>query len=154
METVGDDMAVMEMVVQMFHAMRANIDFPHWTHRFHTDSLFVAQMAFCNRLGMPHSQFLEWDPVDQEKALAYETFERARCHECGIHPDDWPEETSLDQEDPMEVVATRCYGCVALGDWLDAYKESYSVNGEVDPRAMRGIRPRLVPRRGEVEDGW
>ena len=38
---------------------------------------------FCNTHGIPHSEFLEWDPDDRQKALAYLYEDSERCGMCG-----------------------------------------------------------------------
>jgi len=46
-------------------------------------------LAYCVPLGIPHSKFLEWDELDQDKALAW-TRERAKCCPgCGTRAEEW-----------------------------------------------------------------
>lgn len=44
-------------------------------------------MAYCAPLGIPHSHFTAWDPLDQAKALAFQRREAEKCPSCRIHPE-------------------------------------------------------------------
>ena len=46
-------------------------------------------MAYCVPRGIPHSVFLDWDPLDQDKALAWMRAQARNCGGCGTNPDDW-----------------------------------------------------------------
>lgn len=48
-------------------------------------------MSFCNENGIPHSEFLDWDPVDRAKALAFALEASERCTLCGTAPWEWEE---------------------------------------------------------------
>lgn len=63
-------------------------------------------MAFCNASGIPHSEFLEWDPTDRSKALAYELYKSSRCALCGTSPWEWEEDRFA-----YEVREVHCMGC-------------------------------------------
>lgn len=39
--------------------------------------------------GIPHSVFLSWDPLDQDKALAWEAEQRTVCSGCGTRKTEW-----------------------------------------------------------------
>lgn len=45
-------------------------------------------MAYCVPLGIPHSKFLDWDPMDQDKALAFQRDKNSTCR-CGTKPREW-----------------------------------------------------------------
>jgi len=71
-------------------------------------------MAYCGPRALPHSQFLSWDPDDQDKALAWLLEDMSRCPGCGTHPDDWIGEEKYPLEPPpYSVGSQRCLGCVA-----------------------------------------
>lgn len=46
-------------------------------------------MAYCGPRGIRYTEFLEWDPVDRDAALAWQNRESARCGGCGTVPADW-----------------------------------------------------------------
>lgn len=49
-------------------------------------------MAYCVPLGIPHSVFLEWDPVDQDKALGYQRQQRSLCPGCRTREEEWAQD--------------------------------------------------------------
>jgi hypothetical protein len=46
-------------------------------------------MTYCYEHAIPHSTFLEWDPEDRAKMLAYALESAARCSMCGTAPWEW-----------------------------------------------------------------
>jgi hypothetical protein len=46
-------------------------------------------MAFCYERGIPHSTFLQWDPEDKAKVIAFILEKAARCSSCGTAPWEW-----------------------------------------------------------------
>jgi hypothetical protein len=140
----GDPVVTLDAVAGALHAAREPVDTDWWARRLANDPRFAAEMALCKRWRIPHSEFLSWSPLDREKALAYELHEAGRCHECGMHPDDWPEEGTFDEVPPFTVEATRCYGCLAMHDFTTSWRKANTHGGEVDERAMKGVRTRFV----------
>lgn len=59
--------------------------------------------------GIPHSVFLNWDPDDQDKALAYMRAQREPCGRCGTRESEW-------EKDKFAYIGqTRhCLGCETL----------------------------------------
>lgn len=94
-------------VTVLLHAARWSLPYEGIVYRIRQDQQFALEMRLCNDWHIPHSKFLKWDREDQEKALAQFAYERQRCTNCGIHPDDWPDHTI-----PMfDAVAETCPGC-------------------------------------------
>lgn len=46
-------------------------------------------MAYVVPLGIPHSRFLEWDELDQDKALAWLREQATVCKGCGTRKAEW-----------------------------------------------------------------
>lgn len=66
-------------------------------------------MAYCGPRGIALSEFLRWDPKDQEAALAWAAYEGRRCKSCGTHPDEW-----ADDKLAYHAHLTECRGCKHL----------------------------------------
>lgn len=63
-------------------------------------------MSLCNDWGIPHSEFLEWDPEDRAKAMAFVSAKAERCDLCGTAQYEWDENRHA-----YEPVETFCMGC-------------------------------------------
>lgn len=61
-------------------------------------------------LGLAHSQFLSWDPQDQDLALAWHRGKRELCGGCGTRAQDW-------ERDRFAYIGQQraCPGCEVLG---------------------------------------
>jgi hypothetical protein len=46
-------------------------------------------MSYCNEHGIPHSKFLNWDPEDRAKCIAFILESGLRCQMCGTAPWEW-----------------------------------------------------------------
>jgi len=80
---------------------------PFQRERLRYDSQLYVEMAFCNEHGLPHSEFLSWEPEDRAKALAF-VFEKAtRCELCGTA--DWEWEADRKAYEPVEKFCMGCY---------------------------------------------
>ncbi len=86
-------------------------------------------MSFCVERGIPHSQFLEWDPEDRAKVLAYLMEQSSRCVSCGTAQWEW-------QENKFAYLAVdeHCPGC---------YQRA--VASEAQGNSLPGTNVRLVP---------
>lgn len=133
---------IQEEVLNLLHDLRVPMDMGHWAHRLRSDPMFAVEMRVCREWRIPHSEFLGWDSLDREKALAFVIHEGQRCKECGIHGEDWP--TEVDPA-PFEVYATRCFGCQAVAQWMDDHRKATTRKGEPDPKAIWGLRTTLRP---------
>lgn len=63
-------------------------------------------MALCEDYKIPHSAFLDWDPEDRAKALAYRAEKSERCVMCGTAQWEW-------EENPHAYIVedVHCPGC-------------------------------------------
>ena len=63
-------------------------------------------MSYCHEKGIPHSEFLRWEPEDRAKVIAFHLESSARCDMCGTAPWEW-------EENPFayEPVDEFCKGC-------------------------------------------
>jgi hypothetical protein len=64
------------------------------------------EMAFCNEHGIPHSEFLDWDPEDRAKAMAFVAEYAIRCQLCGTAKWEWDENKFA-----FTAVEEFCQGC-------------------------------------------
>lgn len=67
-------------------------------------------MAYCGPRGIPLSEFLRWEPQDQDAALAWSEHDAQRCPDCGTHPDEWDERRGGHRH-AYVVDVKRCPGC-------------------------------------------
>lgn len=63
-------------------------------------------MSYCQPLGIPHSEILEWAPEDLSKALAFKLEEAGRCQMCGTADWEWEQDRRA-----YEPVIHICHGC-------------------------------------------
>lgn len=87
------------------------------------------EMSYCSEKAIPHSQFLEWDPEDRAKVLAYIAEDAERCQMCGTAGWEWEENRFA-----YTAVDEFCQGCYA--------KSMYS---DTESRALPGTQVKLVP---------
>lgn len=72
-------------------------------------------MDYCAPLGIPHSELLNWDRSDVDKAISYNAWKNKFCGKCGTDPSDWLDEDGYMMEPPPYVSDTlTCYGCATL----------------------------------------
>lgn len=86
-------------------------------------------MSFCFERGIPHSEFLEWDPEDRAKILAFAMEQSTRCTLCGTASWEWDENKFA-----YTPVDEFCQGC---------YKKS--VFGDQEGSSLPGTSVKLVP---------
>lgn len=46
-------------------------------------------MAYCGPHGIPYTEFLQWDDLSRDAALAWKADHDQRCSSCGTHRDQW-----------------------------------------------------------------
>lgn len=63
-------------------------------------------MSYCYERGIPHSEFMEWEPSDRSKVLAWKMEESAKCSMCGTGKHEWDEDRYA-----YEPVQQMCHGC-------------------------------------------
>lgn len=86
--------------------MRRGVEAHPYRSRLRYDSTFFLELQFCNEHGLPHSQFLEWEPEDRAKALAFILEKGERCVMCGTAEWEWKENRFA-----YEAVGRHCPGC-------------------------------------------
>lgn len=86
-------------------------------------------MSYCYEHGIPHSEFLEWDPEDRAKVLAYAFESNIRCNMCGTAPWEWEENRFA-----FTPVEEFCQGC---------YQKS--VFSDTQGSSLPGTNVRLIP---------
>jgi hypothetical protein len=64
-------------------------------------------MALCHEWGIPHSEFLDWEPEDRAKALAYFMVKSEHCDLCGTAKYEWDENKRA--YEPVEEFCMGCY---------------------------------------------
>ena len=79
-------------------------------------------MSYCYENAIPHSVFLEWEPEDKAKALAFAIEKSERCDMCGTAPWEWEENRFA-----YTAVDEFCKGCYQKSIFED--QESTSLPG-------------------------
>lgn len=74
-----------------------------------------AELALCHERGVPHSKFLSWPELDQDKAIAYAAYKASVCQGCGTREDEWDDTRGGDKH-AYEATETTCPGCQVRGD--------------------------------------
>ena len=64
-------------------------------------------MSYCYEHGIPHSEFLEWEPEDRAKVLAFMIEKGGRCEMCGTA--EWEWEADKRAYEPVEKFCMGCY---------------------------------------------
>lgn len=93
------------------------------------NSRVVEELDYCVPRGIPHSVFLSWAELDQDKALAYMQRQNERCSDCGTRAEEW-------RGDRFAYVAESfvCPGCEIVE------QERNNI-----PGTQKGARIRIVP---------
>lgn len=86
-------------------------------------------MSYCHEKAIPHSEFLDWDPEDRAKVVAYILENSLRCQMCGTAPWEWEENKYA-----FTAVDEFCQGC---------YQKS--VFGDTQGSSLPGTNVRLIP---------
>ncbi len=79
------------------------------------DARFRSELALCHDRGIPHSRFLSWAELDQDKALAYAAYKASVCQGCGTRAAEWEPEKGGDKHAYAAATST-CPGCQVRGD--------------------------------------
>jgi hypothetical protein len=67
-------------------------------------------MGYCFEKGIPHSEFLTWEPADRAKVLAFAQESALRCNQCGTMGWEWDPEQGGDKF-AYEATIMTCPGC-------------------------------------------
>lgn len=77
-------------------------------------------MEYCGPRGIPYTQFIGWDQIDQDAALAWLVRDRGKCDGCGTVSSDWLNAFDEDGEPVANIMApvfhavdVHCAGCAA-----------------------------------------
>lgn len=73
------------------------------------------ELRLCQDMGIPHSRFLGWPELDQDKALAYAQVQAETCPQCNTRPEEWDPAVGGDRHAYAATVHI-CPGCQATGD--------------------------------------
>lgn len=73
------------------------------------------ELRLCRDMGIPHSRFLSWPELDQDKAIALVRVEADTCPGCGTRPEEWEPAQGGDRNAYVATVHV-CPGCQARGD--------------------------------------
>ena len=87
--------------------MQPGTERPFQRARLRYDSDLFLQLQLCNEWGIPHSEFLSWDPEDKAKALAFSLEKSSRCEMCGTAEWEWEENRYA--YEPVEHFCMGCY---------------------------------------------
>lgn len=85
-------------------------------------------------LGIPHSEFLSWSELDQDKALAWKREQSKVCRGCGTRKEEW-------ERDKFAYVGhiEHCPGCEALEQEKEHLREA-------EEKGSHGLSAHLIPR--------
>lgn len=76
------------------------------------------EMQFCNKVGLPHSAFMEWSDDDRGKALGFLIEESLVCPSCGTSDWQWEADRGA-----FVTVEHRCPGCYLIESASKASKD-------------------------------
>lgn len=105
--------------------------------RLRIDGAFSLELQYCNEHGIPHSQFLDWEPADRAKALAYLLEQAERCQMCGTAGWEWNANRRA-----YEPVETFCPGCQMKAGKAAADPPRHGVTVELAPTGTPESRQR------------
>jgi hypothetical protein len=88
---------------------------PYYRIRLRHDRQLETELAVCFEYGIPHSEFLNWIPADQAKAVAYFAHKNEKCGLCGTAEWEWDPEQGGSRY-AYEPVEKMCPGCYAKHD--------------------------------------
>lgn len=80
---------------------------PFVRKRLRYDQSLFLELSLCHEWGIPHSQFLEWDPEDRAKAIAFSMARNEICDLCGTGEWEWNENRRA--YTPTETFCMGCY---------------------------------------------
>lgn len=86
-------------------------------------------MGYCFEKGIPHSEFVEWEPEDRAKVIAYSMESSLRCSQCGTAGWEWEE-----NKHAYGAVDEFCQGCYQRAMFSDT-----------ESKSLPGTNVKLVP---------
>lgn len=81
--------------------------YPFQRERLRYDSTLYMEMTYCYEQGIPHSEFLQWNPEDRAKTLAFMLEQGSKCGMCGTA--EWEWEADRRAYEPVEKFCMGCY---------------------------------------------
>ena len=98
------------------------------------DARLKEELDYCVPRGIPHSAFLAWQPLDQDKAIAWQREDRKVCRGCGTRKEEWA-------TDKFAYVGhiEECPGCAVLAQEQEHLRDA-------EERGQRGLKAFLVPK--------
>lgn len=110
-----------------------------YRRRLRADSGFFLELQFCNEHGIPHSEFLGWEPADRAKALAFVIEKGQRCTMCGTAQWEWDENRFA-----YEPVEKRCPGCYVKDVMAEGTSRNPGITVELLPTVGHEAAQRRV----------
>lgn len=98
---------------------RRNVSYPFWRDLYQRDQRFRAELDYTAERGIAHSVFLTWSEDDQDKVLAWQAIQRAKCPGCGL-----PVHDTTQDEMAWDAEALRCFACKAKAVEAKRYKDN------------------------------
>lgn len=97
----------------------------------------VEELDYCVPRGIPHSKFLSWSELDQDKALAWVRRQAEFCRGCGTRREDW-----LNDRFAFVAESEICPGCEVMEqEKSNVPKESKGVHIRLVPFALANLNP-------------
>jgi RNase P subunit RPR2 len=104
-------------------------------------------MGYCYDHAIPHSRFLDWDPDDRAKVMAYYIWKSEICPHCNTRNSDWVDEHNRFLDNPTyEMTTIKCFGCAEMERMRESLPSGlngvYVVPVRYDPNAEPEIARR------------
>lgn len=96
-------------------------------------------MVICAEYKIPHSVFLEWEPEDRAKAIAFHLEKGERCQLCGTA--DWEWEAN---RFAYEAVEKQCHGCLHIAAAQEMIRDKTGVTVSLVPTGTMDHAKRLI----------
>lgn len=110
------------------------------------------EMEYCVPIGLPHSQFLSWPEMDQDKALAFLMWKSQFCPQCNTRNSGWVDERNRWLDEPeYDVITHKCFGCDAIDAMRSTIPEGTKGVMVLATRRMPGSESELDERLVEAE---
>lgn len=121
--------------------------------RLRYDRDFFFELQLCSEYGIPHSEFLAWEPDDQAKAIAFAIEKAMRCVMCGTAPWEW-DEAQGGSRHAYEAVESFCHGCYAkaAGQSHDPNRNTDGITVELTARGGVDAARRMLKQRKRADE--
>lgn len=117
------------------------------------DAGFFLELQICSEYGIAHSVFLQWEPADRAKALAFFLEKSSRCQMCGTADWEWDEKQGGNRR-AYEPVERFCPGChIKLSAAThDPNRNTDGITVELEPTGTRASALRLLKQARRAEE--